>query len=197
MNLLRLASPFRCFLLAIILLAVAGLSGCVSLDEARSIALAAEARLDQAEAAAAAATELVAQARALAEATDSEAAIRAVTQAESALAAAREALPAARAAAATAAESLAAASAARQAGWGFADWALAIAGAAIPAAAGIAAAIKARRWADLAGHGLQLAQSLKKRAESAQVPVDDILKPATAWQEAKKVHGTVERLRRA
>ena len=181
---------------ALILLALLALAGCISIDQARDAAVQADHRLDQAEQAVVAAEHALLAAQVIAEQTGSEQAEQAVSAAQRAVDYAKAALPAARDAAAIAAESMEAAVAARDAGWQVGDWIAALLGAAVPAAGGIYAAVKGRRWKEVAEHGLQLAQDLKRRAQAANVPIDDRLKEAAAWQKAKGVQAQVDVLRR-
>lgn len=178
------------------LLCFAGFAGCVSLDQARDAAVQADHRLEQAEEAAAIAHQALETARLVAEQVDSPAARAAIEKARRAVETAESALPAAQQTARLAAESLEAAVAARDAGWTAGDWIAALVGAAVPAAGGIWASIRGRRWKQVAEHGLQLAQDLKKRARSAGVQVDERLQEAKAWQQARGVHQQVEQLRR-
>lgn len=178
-----------------ILLCVALLfcGGC-SLEEARSTVDRAAVHLEQAEAHHASAVAALEVARNIAEAIDNDAARKAVALAESAVAEAAAAVPIARDSLAAASAGLAAAQAGR--GWSVMEWLIAGAGVALTGGGGLVAALKARNWAAVARHGLQVANALKHRAEAANVPVADILEKAAVWQEATGTHALVEANRR-
>ena len=172
------------------------MTSCGGVAEARAALDAARNRVAQIEQALKASEHALAIARTIADRTGSEQAIAAVATAERAAEALRSAMPGVQSAAEAAEAALVAAEQATASRWGWLEVAGTVALSLIGGGgAAIMQAYRAKRWADLAAHGIQLAQTIKKRAESASVPVADILTTAATWQHGRGVHDDVEAIR--
>ena len=175
-------------------LAIIAFSGCVSIDEVRAVAQQAHARVEQLDSMLAQSQAALDAARLLAEATGNQAALDAVATAERVSVELRAALPVARDAAAAADQALAAAEA--NAGRRWWEVGISIALALAGAGGGIVQAVRARNWASLAAHGLQVAQQVKRSAEAQKADVSSVISDAEQWQRDHGVKSTVDEIRK-
>jgi hypothetical protein len=186
----------KLLVIAMIGLSLCGCSG-EQLARAQASLQAAETRLAMLSEAVESTGKALEAAKRIADATGSEAAIAAVQTAQDMRDTLATALPAARDAAAMARAAVESAEMAQRNRFGWVEM-LVTAGITLATGGGaaIAQAVKARKWAQVAAHGLRLANEIKHRAEAVDLPIQPILDRAVAWQEAKGVRADVDAVRR-